>query len=155
MESPTGVGFLLSQLGLFASGRFAERVAALELTPPQVGMLRVIALSPGLSQQTLAERLGILPSRMVALVDDLESRSLVERARNPQDRRLYALTLTQQGAKLLASIGEIAVEHERDICGPLSAREREQLTGLLRRIAEAHDLPLAVHLGFRNLGENC
>ncbi|AHI00320.1 MarR family transcriptional regulator [Kutzneria viridogrisea] len=153
MQSPTGVGFLLSQMGVFVSDGFAERVAALGLTPPQVGVLRLISQTPGLSQQALADRLGILPSRMVGLVDDLEARGLVERSRNPQDRRLYALHPTERGWETLASVSVIAVEFEREVCAPLSEREAGVLTDLLRRLADGHELPVGVHLGYRHLTE--
>jgi DNA-binding MarR family transcriptional regulator len=126
-------------------------VAAVELTPPQAGMLRLIARTPGLSQQALAERLGIRPNRIVGMIDDLESRALVERTRNREDRRLYALTLTDTGAELLRKIGTIAREHDRDLCEALSDEEHEQLATLLRRVAESHKLPLTVHVGYRDL----
>ena len=151
VRSPLGVGFLLSQLGMFASGRYAELVGRLDLTPPQTGVLRLIADSPGLSQQALAEQLGILPSRVVGLIDDLESRSLVERTRNPNDRRLYALTLTEAGTAALAEIMTTGAEHERGLCAGLSDDEHEQLAGLLRKVAESHGVPLNVHIGFRLL----
>ena len=55
--------------------KFSERLkAALDLTPPHAGILRALTSSGGVSQQALAGRLGVLPSRLVALVDELESR---------------------------------------------------------------------------------
>src|ERR1700736_6076110 len=89
-----GVAFLLAQLGHHAAERFSERIAALELTPPHAGILRAIAAAPGRSQQALGTKLQLLPSRVVAYVDDLEDRGYVERRPNPDDRRQYALYLT-------------------------------------------------------------
>jgi len=52
---------------------------------------------PGISQQALAGHLGVLPSRMVLLLDGLEQKRLVERISSPDDRRNYALHLTPRG----------------------------------------------------------
>ena len=120
-RSATGVAFLLAQLGAHATERFAERIAALDLTPPQAGLLRAVASEPGRSQQAVAEQLRIQPSRFVALVDELERRGVVERRRNETDRRLYALHLTATGEELMRDIGQVASEHENDICSALSA----------------------------------
>jgi len=64
-----GSAFLLTQIGTHAAEEFATRVAELDLTPPQAGLLRAIALGPGRSQQALARHLGTPATRLVALVD--------------------------------------------------------------------------------------
>src|SRR5215472_12439347 len=81
-----GVAFLLAQLGHHAASLFAEQVATVELSPPHAGILRAIAAEPGRSQQALSAQLGMLPSRIVVYVDELEQRGYVERRRNPEDR---------------------------------------------------------------------
>ncbi len=86
-----GVAFLLAQLGAHATERIAERLAAIGLSPAHIGLVRAIAATPGLSQHAVAERVGVHPSRIVALIDDLERHGFVERRRNPDDRRLHAL----------------------------------------------------------------
>ncbi|CAM06206.1 DNA-binding MarR family transcriptional regulator [Saccharopolyspora erythraea NRRL 2338] len=151
-HAKSGPAFLLTQLGTRAAMLFAERVAALDLTPPQVGMLRMIGVEAGLSQQQLAGRLGMLPSKVVSFVDELESRGLVARTRSARDRRVYELTLTDKGEELMRQVWEVAAEHDADFCGPLDTAEREQLAGLLRRLAEHHDLTPGVHPGYRHLG---
>jgi DNA-binding MarR family transcriptional regulator len=134
------VAFLLARLGSHATERFAQRVQALGLTPPQISMLQVIAAGPGQSQQSLARRLGVQPSRVVALIDGLERRDLVERTRNRSDRRLYAVTLTAAGREVMTAIAAIAAEHEQELCVGLSAADRRHLRDLLDRIAEHHAL---------------
>lgn len=148
----TGNAFLLAQLGAHAAERFAERIAALELTRPQTGLLRLIARQPGQSQQAIARQLGTPPSRLVALVDGLEVRELVERRRNPDDRRHYALHLTDAGQRAMRDIATVAEQHEDEICGPLTAAERAQLRDLLGRLAAEHGLAPGVHPGYRKLG---
>src|SRR5699024_10042826 len=108
---PPGSAFLLSQLGAHAAQRFAERVAELDLTPSQTGLLRAIARGPGQSQQALAQHLGTPPTRLVSLVDGLEDRGVVQRRRNASDRRHYAVHLTDEGEQLMTEIVRIAREH--------------------------------------------
>jgi DNA-binding MarR family transcriptional regulator len=149
---PTGVAFLLAQLGAHAARRFGERIADLGLTPPDAGMLRKIADDPGISQQALAEHLGIMPSRMVALLDELESKKILVRKRSVRDRRNYALALTERGRQVLSELSRIAAEHEEALCAALSEEEKLQLRDLCRRIAEQQGLKPGVHPGYRHLG---
>ena len=93
---PAHVAFVLTQLGTLAAMGFAEQLAPLGLTPAHAGLLRAVAADPGRSQQAVATELGVLPSRLVALVDELEQDGLLERRRNPGDRRHHALHLTAE-----------------------------------------------------------
>ncbi|MFE9423277.1 MarR family winged helix-turn-helix transcriptional regulator [Kitasatospora sp. NPDC006697] len=146
-----GAAFLLAQLGAHAAERFAERIAVLDLTPAQAGLLRTLARAPGRSQRELADDLGMPPSRFVPFADGLEQRGLIERRRNAEDRRLYALHLTDQGTALLGELAKVAMEHERQMCESLSGEEREQFIALLRRVADAQGLVPGVHPGFRTV----
>jgi DNA-binding MarR family transcriptional regulator len=145
------VAFLLAQLGAHAAIRFAARIDALDLTPPQAGLLRMIAATPGQSQQSYATRLGTPPSRFVTLVDGLQARGLVERRRGDPDRRSYALHLTAEGRGLLAELGTVGRAHEADLCAALTAAERTTLHELLNRIAQQQGLTAGVHPGYRHL----
>ncbi|MDB5292211.1 MAG: Transcriptional regulator-like protein [Phycisphaerales bacterium] len=147
-----GVAFLLSQLGAHAAGRFGERLSAIGLSPPDAGLMMKINAGPGISQQGLAEHLGVLPSRMVALIDTLEQKGLVERVPSPDDRRTYALHLTPRGKQILGDISRIAMEHERDLCAALSEEERATLAELCARIGRQQGLTPGVHPGYRQLG---
>ncbi len=147
-----GVAFLLAQLGHYAATQFAEQMAAVGLTPPHAGILRAIASGPGGSQQALSEQLGLLPSRVVAYVDELEDRGYVERRRNPDDRRLHALHLTASGKKLMSKISDLARQHERRVTAGLDAQQRATLGELLAALAQERGLAPHVHPGFRTLG---
>jgi DNA-binding MarR family transcriptional regulator len=151
LTAPPGAAFLLAAVGAHAASRFAERVAELELTPPQVGLLRAIAAQPGQSQQALAQLLGTPPSRLVSLVDGLADRGLVERHRNPADRRLHALHVTADGEAMLERVLQVGREHDDAICRSLNDTERAQLRAMLTRIAEDQGLQPGVHPGYRNL----
>lgn len=139
------VSFLLSKLGLQTGARFAAVLEPLGIRPQHFALLRYLAAAEGRTQQALAEMLGIPPSRMVALVDDLQQRGLAERRPNPADRRAHAVSLTDQGKQLLERAFAMAVEHEGRLCAVLSDDERTTLLGLLRKLAAREDLPLGVH----------
>ena len=143
--------FLLAQVGAHAAARFAERLGPLGLTPAHVGSLRIIAASEGASQQEVATRLGMFPSRLVALVDELQDRGLVKRVENARDRRIYSLVLTTEGRELLERIGRVAREHQESLLTSLTTDERDQLASLLRRIADQQGLQPGVHPGFARL----
>jgi DNA-binding MarR family transcriptional regulator len=147
-----GVAFLLAQLGHHAAGLFAETIATLGLTPPHAGILRAIASEPGPSQQSLSVQLGLLPSRVVAYVDELEDHGYVERRRNPSDRRLHALFLTPAGKKLMRKLSELARRHEQRMTASLGAAQRNTLRELLTTVAQDQGLMPHVHPGYRTLG---
>ncbi len=146
-----GMGFLLSQLGHRAATLFAELLAPLELTPPLAGIVRLVARQPGLSQIELAQRLNLMPSRVVTFVDDLEARGYLTRRRSDTDRRVYALQLTPAGEDLMVVLGGVAREHDRQLSAGLTADERNQLRTLLARVAKEQNLTPAVHPGYRAL----
>jgi DNA-binding MarR family transcriptional regulator len=121
------------------------------LTPAHVGSLRVIAASAGSSQQEVANRLGMFPSRLVALVDELQERGLVERLEHPRDRRIYVLELTTRGKQVLQSVGRVARDHQDALLAALSTDERTLLASLLLRVADQQGLRRGVHPGFARL----
>jgi DNA-binding MarR family transcriptional regulator len=146
------VAFLLSQLGHRSASVFTDLIASIDLTPPHAGILHAIAAEPGRSQQALSGQLGLLPSRVVAYVDELEDRGYVERRRNPADRRLHALHLTASGKKVITKIGELGRQHDRLLTAGLDSQQRDILHQLLATIAEHQGLTPHVHPGFRTLG---
>jgi DNA-binding MarR family transcriptional regulator len=147
-----GVAFLLAQLGHHAATLFAEQMATIKLSPPHAGILRAIAAEPGRSQQALSAQLGMLPSRVVVYVDELQERGYVERRRNPDDRRLHALYLTAAGKRLMRKLSELAHQHELRLTAALSAEQRHTLRGLLATVAQHQGLTPHVHPGYRTLG---
>ena len=148
----TSPAFLLAQTGAHAAARFAVRLQSLEITPAQAGLLRVIGADAGASQQQVALTLGMFASRMVALVDELQERKLVERLENPDDRRTYSLVLTPEGRRVLEAVGRVAREHQEDLLGALSKSERDTLGALLLRVADQQGLVRGVHPGFARIG---
>ena len=145
------LAFLLAQVGAHAAMRFSERVSGLNLTPPDAGILRMLGASGGISQQDLSTRLSIHPSRLVAILDALEERRLVERRPHTDDRRQYALHLTEQGHGMLSEISRIGREHMDSLCASLTTTERDQLGEFLQKIATEQGLSPGVHPGYRRM----
>lgn len=140
-SDPDGsLAFLLVQLGMHGARRFGERLQPLGLEQRQAGMLVRLAANEGQSQQAIAAMLGVNATRMVFLVDELEKLGLVQRRRNPEDRRSHALYLTGPGRAALAQVQAVAAEHEQQMSAGLTAAERKELIGLLRRVADTQGL---------------
>jgi DNA-binding MarR family transcriptional regulator len=129
------VGFTLSQLGFATSSRFGQLVGTLGLEPRHFALLRAVRTSDGLSQQAVAERLQIPPSTMVSLVDHLEREGLLQRRPHSTDRRTRQLHLTGRGGQVLDRAIQLGAEWEEQICTGLSSADRDELLGLLRRVA--------------------
>jgi DNA-binding MarR family transcriptional regulator len=136
-ELPPSVAFLLSRLGYEVSRELGDALAELGLEHREFGLLRLLADEEGHSQRALGTMLRIPPNRMVTLVDGLEKKGYVERRTHPEDRRAYALALTEDGKTALGRAFQAAFGVEARTCEPLAAAEREQLLALLRKVAEA------------------
>lgn len=143
------VAFLLSKVGFAAAAGFAAALEPLGLEPRHAGLLRLVLRHEGQSQHALGLALGAAPSRIVALIDDLEQRGLVERRLNPADRRAREIHLTPAGHEAVAAISAVGMEHERRLCGDLSPDERATLHRLLRKVAATLDVPLGIHPALR------
>ena len=150
-QRPTGAAFLLAQLGSHAADRFGERIQGLGVASRHAGILRIIARTPSCNQRALAKRLGVLPSRMVVLLDELTEKGLVERKRSTIDRRHSEIVLTKRGQRMLEKLSRLAADHEADLCAALTAKEREQLAALGRKIVDQQGLIPDVHPGYRKL----
>ena len=146
-EPPRSVGFLLSQLGFVGSKGFSAALEPVGIDPREFLLLRFVATSEGQSQQALAERLMIPPSRMVALVDHLEESGLIERRPDPDDRRVRGLHVTRKGRNTLERAFRVALDFEQQLCAGLDPEEREQLIDLLQKLQTGHVQLRGVHPG--------
>jgi DNA-binding MarR family transcriptional regulator len=135
-------GFLLSRMGMVAMKQFTERLEPLGLTTRLWGALNVLDAEGAITQHALGTCVGSDPSSVVATVDELEAKGLVERRRHPTDRRAHALHLTEKGRETLARGRELATGAHKDLLAPLSKEEQAQLHELLLRLAIAsRDVP--------------
>ena len=128
----SSTGFLLARIGMEARRRWTRALAELGLRPSHYGVLMALAAVGTISQQRLAEVVGIDPRKAVPLLDELEGRSLITRDRDPQDRRRHLLSLTDSSGRTMRRLkSEMA---EREFLAPLSDPERVQLNALLLKL---------------------
>jgi DNA-binding MarR family transcriptional regulator len=132
-------GFLINRIGAVARKGFAERLDSLGLNLRMWGVLNVLDEEGSITQHALGRCVGVDPSSMVSTIDELEARGLVERRRNPSDRRAHALHLTEAGSETLARGRALARQAQDELLAPLSAKERKQFHEMLLRIALAAD----------------
>jgi DNA-binding MarR family transcriptional regulator len=140
-------GFLLSKIGQLTTERFAEKLAALELRPRHCGLLAAIAALPSTSQEELSRAVGLVPSAIVGMVDDLERLGAVRRVVDADNRRRYSIELTRRGQTLLARSAQLAREVDEEILRSLGTAQRTALAGLLGTVAAALGLPAGFDKG--------
>jgi len=146
-RAPSTLAFLLSQVGIHAARRFSERMEEIDLQPPLFRILNLVDAAEGRSQQAIGEAIQVPPSRMVALVDELEQRGLVERRPDPLDRRVRALYLTREGREILSRGRAIAKAHERELTKGMSPPDRKRLVELLQQLVDRQTIGPGVHPG--------
>lgn len=126
--------YLLSQVGKAARGRLAERLAAEGLRLWHMATLAALADFGPQSQRELGERLAVHASDMAKVVDDLAVGGLVERERDPADRRRVLVTLAPAGRRALNHQTAQALAVQDLVLAPLSPDERSELHRLLLRV---------------------
>jgi DNA-binding MarR family transcriptional regulator len=135
--------FLLSRMGAVARKQFGARLETLGLTTRMWGALNVLDGEGAITQHALCKGTGMDPSSMVATIDDLEQKGLVERRPHPGDRRAHALHVTDAGRDTLTRGRRLARQTQDELLAPLDLAEREQLHELLLRLAVAGGPPSA------------
>ncbi|MFI9506715.1 MarR family winged helix-turn-helix transcriptional regulator [Nocardia sp. NPDC052566] len=126
--------YLLSRIGKAARARFGDRLATRGLRLWHMAVLAALADFGPHAQRELADRLGIHPSDVAKIVDDLESAEWAERTRDPADRRRFSVCITKPGRGTLRALHKEARQVREELLAPLTPDERTQLTGLLHRV---------------------
>ncbi|GAB3622167.1 hypothetical protein GCM10027418_02490 [Mariniluteicoccus endophyticus] len=128
------LGWLLAGAGQRAAAGFRDALPD-GVHPRQYAVLRLLreAGDDGLSQRAIADRTSIPPSRLVALLDDLEERGWLERRPSPTDRRVHSVCLTAAGHTSVRDLDRIAQAYEAELTAPLTAAERHRLATLLAK----------------------
>jgi MarR family transcriptional regulator, lower aerobic nicotinate degradation pathway regulator len=133
-------GLVLARLGQEATARFRKSVRPLNLGAQQFIVLKQLQALGECSQGELADALGIDYSNLASVTGELYRRGLVERDRDPNDRRRYVVELTAEGRQMLADADKAVGVGEEDMLSVLTEAEREQLWELLRRMADSLEL---------------
>jgi len=123
------------RLRLAQQAVFRDYAASVQgLSPGRVGLLITIDANSGVTQSRLAEAVNRDRSTMVAVLDQLEARGLIERRRGA-DRRTNGLWMTRAGRQLLTRALRAIARHERRVAARLSPAERRELLALLAKIS--------------------
>jgi DNA-binding MarR family transcriptional regulator len=129
------IEFLTARARALGSAKANTLLGPLDLKIRSYAVLSLACSGAAPSQRELAEFLLLDPSQIVALVDGLEQRGLVQRETDPQDRRSKVIKGTEKGQQLLARAAAATQQAEDQAMSNLTASERAQLRELLRRIA--------------------
>jgi DNA-binding MarR family transcriptional regulator len=136
LKSP---GFLLKRLGTIVKDRTVDAYEGIGASAYWYSVLAVLDEGTRETQATIADALCYDRSYLVGVLDDLESAGLVERRRDPADRRRHVVTITPAGRKKLDELRRLHERIDDDMFAPLTAAEVKTLTGLLAKLAAAHD----------------
>lgn len=136
VQSPS---FLLKRLGFAVKERVADAFEAAGESAYHYAVLAVLEEGDRETQATIADALAYDRSYLVGLLDELEERKLIERRRDPADRRRHTVRLTPAGKKALARLRDVHERVDHEFFSPLSASERATLHALLHKLAAHHD----------------
>jgi len=126
-------GQLFFRLWRVTHTQTAAALQSVGLTPPLFAILNYLDAHEGAIQQQIGAAMAIDPSTMVALVDELEREGLAKRRPHARDRRAREVLLTPKGRRALKRARELAAEVEGDVLRGLSAAERAELIGLMKK----------------------
>src|SRR5690349_22622443 len=128
--------FLLKRLGMSAKERSFSAYDELGLHPYHHAILAVLDEGTRETQGSIADSPGYDRGQLVGLLDELEEAGLIERRRDPSDRRRHVVEMTAKGRKTLAKLRALSKTLEQDFLAPLDERERKVLHTLLLELAE-------------------
>jgi MarR family transcriptional regulator, lower aerobic nicotinate degradation pathway regulator len=133
--TPTA-GMLLLKIGKAAERRFEKALKPSGLTPRHLGVLFEVQARPT-SQQALIETIGVDPSKLVGLLNDLEADGLIVRKRDPEDRRRHIVEVSTKGSARLEDAKKVAATVEEELLAGLDADQRAELLALLAQVADS------------------
>ncbi|PYP30015.1 MAG: hypothetical protein DMD49_11615 [Gemmatimonadetes bacterium] len=135
-RKPERIGQLLTVAAAAAQSLARERLRPLGLTPRGWVVLSALAEGGPRPQIDLATATGTDRTVMTYLLDDLERHDLIERARDPSDRRSYQIHLTRRGEETHRTVASGLAAQADTLLRPLDAPERRRLTDLLARVVD-------------------
>ena len=131
--------FLLKRLGFTAKSRSMEMYEQEDLNPYHYAILALLDEGLPETQAAIADSLGYDRGTLVGLLDELEEKALVERKRDPDDRRRHIVRLTGDGKRTLGRLRALSKRLEDEFLAPLDTEQRESLHALLLVLAERHE----------------
>ncbi len=132
-------GFLFAKLGLMLKTKALGAFEEVGFEAHQYSLLALLGEGDRETQATIADVLGVDRSQLVGILDDLEAKGLVERRRDPQDRRRHVVSLTADGRRQLVKLRDVIRRVENEFFAPLDPASREALYDALLSLAIYHD----------------
>lgn len=132
-------GYLVRRLHQIHVAMFLGKVAEGKVTPIQYGLLSILVRRPNIDQLTIGEELGLDRANVADILKRLESKKLVTRVVDAQNRRRKLCLATARGAALVARYAEDMRRSQEQLLAPLSPRERGQFMDLLTRLVESNN----------------
>jgi DNA-binding MarR family transcriptional regulator len=130
------IAFVISDVARLYRRRFDERTRSFRITGPQMRALVAIMRFPGINQGSLADRLDVEPITTCRMVDRLEQAGLVERRRDPQDRRAWQLFLTDAAEPITTELQSIGESVLADSLRGIDPAARDAAIAVLGRIRD-------------------
>ena len=129
-------GFLVRRLHQIYVGLFFSECAEFDITPVQSSVLRVLAARPPLDQASIASQIGIDRVNLADVLRRLEQRGLLERRRDPGDRRRRLARLTDEGHRMCKAMAVPTARAHEKLLAALQPDERAEFMRLLRHLVE-------------------
>lgn len=133
-EPPETFGFLIHDVARLLRKNFNRRVQGLGMTQEQCRVILHLSRNEGIQQVDLADLLEIKPITLARLLDKLQENDLIERRRNPEDRRAFRLYLTRSAHAVVKKILAIGAATRADANRDIAAADLEKLFALLSRL---------------------
>jgi DNA-binding MarR family transcriptional regulator len=132
LESPVFLlGYLGSAVKSFVFEAFEQRA---ESNPYDLAILALLDEGARDTQAAIADALGLDRGQLVGVLDELEEQGLIERRRDPTDRRRHIVSLTAAGRRRLTKLRSVICKLEDEILQPLGSKDRATLRDLLLQI---------------------
>ena len=131
--APYNMGYRIKLLSQLLTRAFSERLEPFGLTPFHWLVLCCLWIEDGLPTSSIGDKLQQVGGTLTGVLDRMEERQLIRRERDPRDRRIWRIWLTDAGRELEGVLPPIAIELREQIMAGISEEDREKMSDLIDR----------------------